>query len=74
MRHQRTSGLALDTHGYLVDGSIIKFADLELTYHANVSASDQARTLLTFAQAGLQSIVSAEQEIADRHNVSYGDM
>ncbi|KAJ6532410.1 manganese peroxidase precursor [Mycena capillaripes] len=46
-------------HGVSLDGSIIKFASTELAYHAN---------------AGLQSIVSAEQEIADRHGVSYGDM
>ncbi|KAJ7890376.1 putative versatile peroxidase [Mycena leptocephala] len=41
------------------DGSLIKFADPELTYHANV---------------GLETIVYDEKALADKYHVSYGDI
>ncbi|KAJ6537960.1 versatile peroxidase [Mycena capillaripes] len=41
------------------DGSMIKFSDTELHYHAN---------------EGLESIVEHERELADTYGVSYGDM
>ncbi|KAJ7863943.1 putative peroxidase [Mycena olivaceomarginata] len=42
-----------------LDGSLIKFADIELDYAAN---------------EGLESIVMAERDLADAHGVSYGDI
>ncbi|KAJ7314261.1 putative peroxidase [Mycena albidolilacea] len=41
------------------DGSLIKFADIELDYAAN---------------EGLESIVMAERDLADAYGVSYGDI